>query len=140
MVTHGRGAAATTAPVVEARNVRRMYSDDQGGRALDLTVPVGVIFGLVGPSGSGKTTTVRLLLGTEAPQQGAVTVLGHPPAGFSRGDRASIGYLPQAPALAGTAFLDPGAGLSSEKPRRACGSSGDDHGFRAERPAQTGDR
>ena len=86
--------------VVEALDVWRMYTEDQGVRALDLTVPPGTIFGIVGPSGSGKTTTLRLLLGTETPQQGSMTVLGRSPQSFSRDDRRRIGYLPQTPALA----------------------------------------
>ena len=86
--------------VVEAVDVWRMYTEDQGVRALDLTVPAGTIYGLVGPSGSGKTTTVRLLLGNETPQHGTIRVLGQPPESFSRADRGRIGYLPQLPALA----------------------------------------
>ncbi|MDP8970694.1 MAG: ABC transporter ATP-binding protein, partial [Actinomycetota bacterium] len=66
---------------------------------LDLEVPAGTVFGFVGPSGSGKTTTIRLLIGIEAPTSGQVRVFGTAPTAFSRRERARIGYMPQLAAL-----------------------------------------
>ncbi len=86
-------------PVVEAKGVFRTFPGDRGVRDLDLTIPAGKIFGLVGPSGAGKTTTVRLLLGTDAPESGELTVLGRSPSEFTREDRRDIGYLPQQSSL-----------------------------------------
>lgn len=34
---------------------------------LDLSVPVGEVFGFLGPNGAGKSTTIRLLLGLARP-------------------------------------------------------------------------
>ncbi len=45
---------------------------------LDLTIHPGQWLALVGPSGAGKSTLARILLGLEAPDSGAVTVLGRP--------------------------------------------------------------
>jgi ATP-binding cassette subfamily C protein CydC len=47
-------------------------------RGLDLDLPPGKRVGILGPSGAGKTTLLRLLLGTEIPAAGRVTLDGHP--------------------------------------------------------------
>ncbi len=55
-------------------------------------LPAGAVCGLIGPNGSGKTTTIRMILGFFAPDEGGLLVLGNPP-----GDRVRdrIGYMPE---------------------------------------------
>src|SRR5881398_796171 len=43
---------------------------------LELSVPVGGVFGFLGPNGSGKTTTIRCLLGLARPTGGQCRMLG----------------------------------------------------------------
>ncbi len=78
------GAADTTA-LLEARGVgfRR-----DGMRVLwdvDLVLRSGEIVTVVGPNGSGKTTLMRLLIGAERPDEGAIR----------RRPGLRIGYVPQ---------------------------------------------
>jgi len=47
-------------------------------RGIDLDLPPGKRVGILGPSGAGKTTLLRLLLGSETPTDGRVTLDGHP--------------------------------------------------------------
>jgi ATP-binding cassette subfamily C protein CydC len=47
-------------------------------KKIDLDLPPGKRVGVLGPSGAGKTTLLRLLLGTETPTEGQVTLDGHP--------------------------------------------------------------
>jgi len=47
-------------------------------RDIDLDLRPGKRVGILGPSGAGKTTLLRLLLGTETPAEGQVTLDGHP--------------------------------------------------------------
>ncbi|MBO9123835.1 MULTISPECIES: dipeptide ABC transporter ATP-binding protein [unclassified Rhizobium] len=51
---------------------------------ISFEVPAGTTHALVGESGSGKTTTIRLLLGLEEPDSGAITVAGETVTGQSR--------------------------------------------------------
>jgi ABC-2 type transport system ATP-binding protein len=44
---------------------------------LSLTVPAGIVFGLLGTNGAGKSTTIRLALGLLAPTSGHIAVFGH---------------------------------------------------------------
>ena len=63
---------------------------------VSLSVARGSIVGLIGPNGSGKTTLLRLLNGTLAPAQGAVSLDGVPLATLSRRDLARrVAVVPQ---------------------------------------------
>jgi ABC-2 type transport system ATP-binding protein len=84
---------------VRARNVTRLFASGVGVEDLDLDVEAGTIFGFIGPSGSGKTTTVRLLTGVLAPDEGELLVLGTRPVDFDRTQRTRLGYMPQASVL-----------------------------------------
>ncbi len=45
---------------------------------IDLLIEEGDIVALLGPNGAGKTTTLMMLLGVTEPDEGSVTLLGHP--------------------------------------------------------------
>jgi len=85
--------AATAAVVIDDATVR--FADQVAVDGISLTVPAGIILGIIGPSGSGKTTTIRLLTGALTPTSGTVTVLGEEPRRFRRQTRERIGYMPQ---------------------------------------------
>jgi len=60
---------------LEIRGLEKTFGSFSLG-PLDLTVPLGSIYGLVGPNGSGKTTTLDLIFGMGAAAAGRITVLG----------------------------------------------------------------
>ena len=67
--------------VIEVEGLRKEYRRLRGGRTvavdgLDLSVPVGGVFGFLGPNGAGKTTTIRCLLGLVRPSAGRLSLLG----------------------------------------------------------------
>jgi ABC-2 type transport system ATP-binding protein len=64
-----------SAHAVEIRGLRKSYPNFTLG-PLDLTVPLGAIYGFVGPNGAGKTTTLDLIFGMGAKDAGEITVLG----------------------------------------------------------------
>ena len=45
---------------------------------LSFSVTPGKVTGFLGPNGAGKTTTMRLILGLDYPDAGAVTIDGRP--------------------------------------------------------------
>ncbi|MBK0398524.1 ATP-binding cassette domain-containing protein [Limibaculum sp. M0105] len=77
-----------TTPVLELRNVSKVYTIRQGLfaerkslRAIDdvsLKVERGGVLGLVGESGCGKSTLAKILLGLETPTTGEVLIDGEP--------------------------------------------------------------
>jgi ABC-2 type transport system ATP-binding protein len=62
--------------LIEARNLTKDYGDKRAVDDLTFTVRPGVVTGFLGPNGSGKSTTIRLILGLDAPKGGDVTVNG----------------------------------------------------------------
>ncbi len=62
--------------MIEARNLTKDYGSKRAVDGLSFTVEPGVVTGFLGPNGSGKSTTMRLVLGLDAPTAGDVTVNG----------------------------------------------------------------
>ncbi|MGH3008995.1 MAG: ABC transporter ATP-binding protein [Gaiellaceae bacterium] len=62
--------------MIEASNLTKDYGDKRAVDGLSFTVQPGVVTGFLGPNGSGKSTTMRLILGLDAPNGGDVTVNG----------------------------------------------------------------
>jgi ABC-2 type transport system ATP-binding protein len=64
------------ATMIEASGLTKDYGDKRAVDDLSFTVRPGVVTGFLGPNGSGKSTTMRLILGLDAPTTGDVTVNG----------------------------------------------------------------
>jgi ABC-2 type transport system ATP-binding protein len=62
--------------LIEARHLSKDYGDKRAVDDLTFTVRPGVVTGFLGPNGSGKSTTIRLMLGLDAPTSGDATVNG----------------------------------------------------------------
>jgi ABC-2 type transport system ATP-binding protein len=62
--------------MIEARDLTKDYGEKRAVDGLSFTVRPGIVTGFLGPNGSGKSTTMRLILGLDAPSNGDVTVNG----------------------------------------------------------------
>ena len=62
--------------MIEARDLTKDYGDKRAVDGLSFAVQPGIVTGFLGPNGSGKSTTMRLILGLDAPTRGDVTVNG----------------------------------------------------------------
>ena len=62
--------------MIEAHGLTKDYGDKRAVDGLSFTVQPGMVTGFLGPNGSGKSTTMRLILGLDAPTAGEVTVNG----------------------------------------------------------------
>ncbi|MEA2144685.1 MAG: type transport system ATP-binding protein [Solirubrobacteraceae bacterium] len=62
--------------MIDATNLTKRYGDKTAVDGLTFSVKPGIITGFLGPNGSGKSTTMRLILGLDAPDAGSVTVDG----------------------------------------------------------------
>jgi len=64
--------------VIEIVGLRKTYGDAVAVDSIDLEVRDGEVMALLGPSGCGKTTTLQLLAGFLAPDEGEIRVGGRP--------------------------------------------------------------
>ena len=62
--------------MIAARDLTKDYGEKRAVDGLSFDVRPGIVTGFLGPNGSGKSTTMRLILGLDAPTRGDVTVNG----------------------------------------------------------------
>ncbi|WP_128914576.1 ABC transporter ATP-binding protein [Granulicella sibirica] len=79
-------------PIVELKNVRKVYDQKVAVEGLSFRIEPGTIFGLLGPNGSGKTSSIRMMIGITVPDSGTVSLFGQP---FTRDCLKRVGYLPE---------------------------------------------
>jgi putative ABC transport system ATP-binding protein len=93
-VTAHVGAAPSTAPLVELKDVFKIYkegvTETVALRGASMQLPRGGMTSLAGPSGSGKSTLLSLVAGLSLPSAGQVVVDGTDISRLGESQRASI--------------------------------------------------
>ncbi len=80
---------------IEIKNLTKNFGQKQALRGLDMTVPMGAIYGFIGENGSGKSTTEKLICGLLVPSGGQIKLFGRD---YTDADvRAKVGVLIEAP-------------------------------------------
>ncbi|MBQ8835991.1 MAG: ATP-binding cassette domain-containing protein [Clostridia bacterium] len=80
---------------VEIRNLSKNFGKKQAVNGLDMTVPMGAIYGFIGENGSGKSTTEKMICGLIPKSGGIVKLYGRDHTDESV--RAKIGVLIESP-------------------------------------------
>ena len=85
-------AKSAAGPIVEIRNLRKVYRRDKQEvtvlDGIDLDIAAGAFEALMGPSGSGKSTLLNLIAGIDEPTSGSLKVAGEEVAKLSESLRA----------------------------------------------------
>lgn len=80
---------------IEIRNLSKSFRGLYAVDHLNMTVPVGAIYGFIGENGSGKSTTEKLICGLLVPSGGSIKLYGKD---YTNPDvRAKIGVLIESP-------------------------------------------
>lgn len=61
---------------IEIKNLGKTFGPKQALKGLNMTVPVGAIYGFIGENGSGKSTTEKIICGLLHPTGGSVKLFG----------------------------------------------------------------
>ena len=80
---------------IEIKNLCKNYKEKQALAGLDMTVPVGAIYGFIGENGSGKSTTEKLICGHLVKDSGTIKLFGKDYT--DPGVRARVGALIENP-------------------------------------------
>lgn len=80
---------------IEIRNLTKNFGRKQALCGLNMTVPMGAIYGFIGENGSGKSTTEKLICGLLVPSGGQIKLFGRD---YTDADvRAKVGVLIETP-------------------------------------------
>ncbi len=80
---------------IEIRNLCKNFGEKQALAGLNMTVPMGSIYGFIGENGSGKSTTEKIICGLIHPTSGSVKLYDKD---YTDSDvRANMGVLIEAP-------------------------------------------
>lgn len=80
---------------VEIKNLSKNFGPKQAVCSLDMTVPMGSIYGFIGENGSGKSTTEKMICGLIPASTGSIRLFGKD---FTDIDiRAKVGVLIESP-------------------------------------------
>lgn len=80
---------------IEIRGLAKNFGSKQAVKGLNMTVPIGAIYGFIGENGSGKSTTEKLICGLMPTSGGTIKLYGRD---YTDPDvRAKIGVLIEAP-------------------------------------------
>lgn len=80
---------------IEIRGLTKNFGAKQALKGLNMTVPVGAIYGFIGENGSGKSTTEKLICGLIHENGGQIKLFGR--AHTDPDVRAKVGVLIEAP-------------------------------------------
>jgi ABC-2 type transport system ATP-binding protein len=81
-------------PIVETRDLTRLYGKTCALDHLTLSIPRGAIYGFIGPNGAGKTTTMRILTTLLKPTSGEAYIAGQSVLKNRDDVRRMIGFMP----------------------------------------------
>jgi len=81
--------------MIEIKNIKMSYGDNNVLKDISLKVEPGMIHGYLGPNGAGKSTTIKLLLGLLKPDSGVVKIHGINPYKNPIEARRLVGFVPE---------------------------------------------
>ncbi len=83
--------------LVVVRGLTKHYGDFTAVDGIDLTVPVGQVFGVLGPNGAGKTTTMSMITGLIEPTGGTISIDGFDLKKETTKAKKATGFIPDRP-------------------------------------------
>jgi len=96
----------TGQPVVQCKQLTKIYGEFVALDALDLELRRGNILGYIGPNGAGKTTTIKILVGLARPTSGEAYIDGHDCTADVRAIKRLRAVLSQLPGFADDESID----------------------------------
>ncbi|MBI5850382.1 MAG: ABC transporter ATP-binding protein [Planctomycetes bacterium] len=79
--------------MIHVQGLRVRYGEFVAVDNLDLRAEAGRILALLGPNGAGKSSTIRCIVGLQAPDAGSVTVADHDVRRDPKAARRAVSYL-----------------------------------------------
>ncbi len=85
--------------MITVTRLSKVYGSFKAVDDLSFTVGPGEVVGLIGPNGAGKTSTLRCLVGIQAPSAGTITIDGHDIVTDSVAAKQQVAFMADEPNL-----------------------------------------
>jgi ABC-2 type transport system ATP-binding protein len=85
--------------VIDVQHLAKTYGAFTAVDDVSFTVQPGEVVGLIGPNGAGKTSTLRCLVGIQAPTTGTIRIAGHDIVTDPVAAKAQIAFMADEPQL-----------------------------------------
>jgi ABC-2 type transport system ATP-binding protein len=85
--------------MVVVERLTKVYGDLKAVNDLSFTVAGGEVVGLIGPNGAGKTSTLKCLVGIQAPTTGTIRIGGHDILTDALEAKRRLAFMPDEPQL-----------------------------------------
>ena len=85
---------------ITLQSVTKRFGANVAVNRLSLEICPGELFAFLGPNGAGKTTTIKMIVGLLRPNEGHISVCGHPVSGDQAGQgdglaaKSRMAYVP----------------------------------------------
>jgi len=85
--------------MIVVEGLTKMYGSLKAVDALSFSVSRGEVIGLIGPNGAGKTSTLKCMVGIQAPTSGSVRIDGHDIVTDAVEAKRRLAFMPDEPQL-----------------------------------------
>lgn len=85
--------------MIVVEELTKMYGSLKAVDALSFSVSRGEVIGLIGPNGAGKTSTLKCMVGIQAPTSGSVRIDGHDIVTDAVEAKRRLAFMPDEPQL-----------------------------------------
>ncbi len=85
--------------MIAVERLTKVYGELKAVDALSFAVDGGEVVGLIGPNGAGKTSTLKCLVGIQAPTTGSVRIAGHDIVTDALEAKRRLAFMPDEPQL-----------------------------------------
>jgi ABC-2 type transport system ATP-binding protein len=85
--------------MIEVEGLSKVYGSLKAVDSLSFRVAGGEVVGLIGPNGAGKTSTLRCMVGIQAPSAGNVRIAGHDIVSAALEAKQRLAFMPDDPQL-----------------------------------------
>jgi ABC-2 type transport system ATP-binding protein len=85
--------------MIQVDRLTKMYGDLKAVDDFSFTAGGGEVVGLIGPNGAGKTSTLKCMVGIQAPTSGAISIAGHDIVADALEAKKRLAFMPDEPQL-----------------------------------------
>jgi ABC-2 type transport system ATP-binding protein len=85
--------------MIQVEHLTKVYESLKAVDDLSFSAAAGEVVGLIGPNGAGKTSTLKCMVGIQAPTSGTIRIAGHDIVAHALEAKRRLAFMPDEPQL-----------------------------------------